>query len=131
MDFTPGSINRKFLNQEFFQEKYSDFRKWYFATHTPSQLEEYKLQYYLYLEEIQVLYPFSLWYLSNIQPPKDSVQVLEAIQQKWTTTDGRTILSIHPPTQPLELQPTSTTTANGKPMVIAAFTELPHREKVT
>ena len=51
MDFSPGSENREILNQDFYQEKYAKFRKWYFANHTLEQLTEIKIQYYKYLEE--------------------------------------------------------------------------------
>ena len=126
MDFTPGSENRKILNQDFFQDKYTEFRKWYFSTHTKKQIQDYKLQYYTYLEEIQVLFPFPLWYVQHVQIPATQLNVLDNIQRKWLTTDGQEIYSVHPPTQPLELQPTGN---NNKPMTIAAYTDIPHKNQ--
>lgn len=102
MDFIPGSENRKTLNQEFYQEKYQEFRDWYFKTHTQQQLQDYKTQYYNYLELQQKLIPFVEWYNSTFNP---QLNVLDDQYKTWTTTEGQVIHALHPPPRSLELAP--------------------------
>ena len=107
MDFTPGSENRKILNQEFNQEKYKEFRDWYFTNHTLNQLASYKTHYYQHLELHQTLIPFVEWYHTVTQ---SQLTVIEDQYKVWTTTEGQVIHSIHPPPQALELVPNGDTT---------------------
>ncbi|CAL5397226.1 unnamed protein product [Camellia sinensis] len=116
MDFTPGSENRKILNQEFNQDKYKDFRDWYFTNHNPDQLIEYKTQYYQHLEFYQKLIPFVEWYQTVSQP---QLNAIEDQYKTWTTTEGQAINAIHPPPQALELAPNGETTR--QPLLATAY----------
>lgn len=99
MDFTPGSANRKYLNQEFLQPQYPKFRTWYFANHASQQLQEYKTQYYQHLELYQKLIPFVEWYNTVFS---SQLHILEDQYKTWTTTEGHVIHALHPPPQSLE-----------------------------
>ena len=45
MDLTPNSLWRKFINDEFMMEKYSDFRKWFFREIPDWEREKIKNDY--------------------------------------------------------------------------------------
>ena len=121
MDFSPRSANRKVLNQDFYDEQYTDFRNWYFTNHTPEQIQNFKLQYYDYLEIHQILQPFPLWFKNHVGIPISQINVLD--QKNWVTTDGNMYTSIHPPAKSLELLPSDTT--SSQPFVISPFMEPP------
>lgn len=92
MDFTPGSEIRKQLNQDFMQEKYQEFRSWYFNNHTTDELQQLKNQYYYHLEKYQTLRPFLEWYyeFSTVMEfiPTSQINVLENMQRTWQTVGG-------------------------------------------
>lgn len=79
MDFRPGSENRKVLNQDFYHEQYTEFRTWYFTSHTSDQLQNFKIQYYEYLGKHQIIQPFPLWFQNQGYLPDSQLNVLENI----------------------------------------------------
>ena len=98
MDFTPGSKIRFVHNEDLQKEEYRTFWEWYFKIHTPFQLEQYKIQYYEYLEQNQIIQSFPHWYVQNITPTESQINVIEKIQQTWVIQMVKTLcLSIHQP----------------------------------
>jgi hypothetical protein len=51
MDLTPNSIWRKFINDEFMLDKYSEFRNWFFNKFTNWERDHFKNEYYDYLNK--------------------------------------------------------------------------------
>ena len=98
------------------QSIHLDFRKWYFENHTSQQLQEYKTQYYQYLELYQKIIPFVEWYNTVFNP---QLNVLEDQYKTWTTTEGQAIQALHPPPQSLELAPNGEVTR--QPIVATAY----------
>lgn len=62
MDFSPNSKIRQCLNQEFLQDKYQNFRNWYFKNHDDKRLADIKTKYYTYLNKKQCILSFIKWY---------------------------------------------------------------------
>lgn len=103
------------------QEQYQDFRQWYFQVHTSDQLQDYKNQYYQYLQEIQSLISFPYW-VSNLKSHSEqNLNVLTAFRKDWITTDGQIIQSVHPPSQSLSLAPDN---KDNPPLLISPFGEI-------
>ena len=46
MDLSPGSSWRQLINDEFNQDRYKDFRTWYFKKFKDFELKEFKDKYY-------------------------------------------------------------------------------------
>ena len=44
------------------QDKYQEFRAWYFNNHTKHELQQLKNQYYHHLEKYLILRSFPEWY---------------------------------------------------------------------
>ncbi|KAL7259095.1 hypothetical protein ACSBR1_005070 [Camellia fascicularis] len=111
------------------QDKYQEFRNWYFKNHDNQQLLYFKNQYYYHLERYQILAPFPEWYYEFVTVmeivPEQQINVLTNIQKTWTTVNGQTIMSIHPPPQSLELTPNGDTTL--QPLMTTAYVEIPSK----
>ena len=64
MDLTPNSLWRKFINDEFMMEKYSDFRKWFFREIPDWEREKIKNDYYKHLGITQEFIRFVEWFIT-------------------------------------------------------------------
>ena len=46
IDFSPGSQARKYIQKEFFSEKWKTFRTWFFETYTSDELKNISEEFY-------------------------------------------------------------------------------------
>ena len=55
----PFTYNKNEINEEFLQEKYKDFRKWYFTFYTDEQ-QLLNKQFYDFIDKYEHVIPFAL-----------------------------------------------------------------------
>ncbi|PIA28366.1 hypothetical protein AQUCO_07100032v1 [Aquilegia coerulea] len=98
--------DRVAINNEWKSPKYDAFRKWYWDHYNKGQHVFLKEKYYNYLDETKSIIPFAHYVLRWDRTLESCV--IKDFYKSWTTTDGRNIRAIHPPTQPLKLVSDST-----------------------
>ena len=92
MDLSPGSSWRQLINDEFNQERYQAFRKWYFKKFKNFELKEFKDKYYEYLSEIRSYVPFVKWFVKYFHlRVKAEIMVLQ--NKSWSTHNGEIMTS--------------------------------------
>ena len=102
MDLSPGSSWRQLINDEFNQDRYKDFRNWYFKKFKDFELKEFKEKYYDYLSEIQSYVPFVKWFVKYFHNKvKSEIMILQS--KNWCTYNGEIITSPFPPEQTISL----------------------------
>jgi hypothetical protein len=82
MDLTPNSIWRKFINDEFMMEKYSDFRNWFFKKFPTWEREKIKEDYYDYLNESQNFVRIVKWFITYFLNKTEN-EVLTLKSRPW------------------------------------------------
>jgi hypothetical protein len=96
MDLRPNSAWRKLINDEFYHERYTDFRKWYFMTFKPWELAQLKEDFYTHLSQTQDYIPFVKWFTNFfVEKMKKEIMVLQS--KSWMTIEGNNIISPFPP----------------------------------
>jgi hypothetical protein len=94
--FKPGSIYRKFINDEFYSERHADFRNWYFNHFSKDDLEKIKNDFYDQLNETQKCITFTDWFFEYfLKTLKSEVNVLK--ERIFETSKGEKISSFFPP----------------------------------
>jgi hypothetical protein len=94
--FKPGSIYRKFINDEFYNERHADFRNWYFNHFSKDDLEKIKNDFYDQLNETQKCITFTDWFFEYfLKNLKSEVNVLK--ERIFETSKGEKISSFFPP----------------------------------
>jgi hypothetical protein len=86
MDLSPGSDWRKFINDEFMKEKYSEFRKWYFNKFASWEITQFKDDYYSNLAITQNYVPFIKWFIDYfLNKTKNETLVLKSkpLEYSW------------------------------------------------
>ncbi|PIA34208.1 hypothetical protein AQUCO_03800060v1 [Aquilegia coerulea] len=94
-------IDRIVINNEWEGPKYNAFRKWYKDQYNDEQHEFLKENYYKYLNDTKSIIPFAHYVLRWDRTLETCV--IQEFFNNWTTTDGKIIKVIYPPTQPLKL----------------------------
>lgn len=96
---------RKEINQEFYQSKNEEFRKWYFSKYDDNQLQNFKKEFYNWIEYSKKIIPFTQWFYGKYFTELDkSINVIQDYHRNWKTMTGTVIRAVHPPTIPLELE---------------------------
>jgi hypothetical protein len=96
MDFSPKSALRQLINDEFYMERYSEFKKWYFNKYKHWELAQFRDDYYNELKIKQDYIPFVKWFLNHIlEKIKNEIFVLKS--KPWISSGGETINSPFPP----------------------------------
>ncbi|PIA24761.1 hypothetical protein AQUCO_35200001v1 [Aquilegia coerulea] len=94
-------IDRVAISNEWKDPKYNAFRKWYKDQYNDGQHEFLKENYYKYLNDTKNIIPFAHYVLRWDRTLESCV--IKEFYNNWTTTDGKNIKAVHPPTQPLKL----------------------------
>ncbi|PIA24762.1 hypothetical protein AQUCO_35200002v1 [Aquilegia coerulea] len=94
-------IDRVAINNEWTGPKYNTFRKWYKDQYDDEQHEFLKENYYRYLNDTKSIIPFAHYVLRWDRTLE--IGVIQEFFNNWTTTEGKNIKTIYPPTQPLKL----------------------------
>ncbi|PIA27489.1 hypothetical protein AQUCO_07700041v1 [Aquilegia coerulea] len=94
-------IDRVAINNEWKDPKYNTFRKWYKDQYNDEQHEFLKENFYKYLNDTKSVIPFAHYVLRWDRTLE--ISVIQEVFNNWTTTEGKNIKAIYPPTQPLKL----------------------------
>lgn len=82
------------INKEFNQDKYRDFRNWYFSNHSDEELKDLKNQFYTWINVHQKVIPFDFNH-SSFQNP--SISLIENFYKSWKKENGDIIKAVHRP----------------------------------
>lgn len=96
------SYNKIEIHKEFMQEKYINFRTWFFNKFNKEEILKIKDEFYEYIEEEKQIIPFVVWYIKH--KSKHSINPIIDYIETWETIEGKKIRSVHPPLQPIKLE---------------------------
>jgi hypothetical protein len=85
MDLTTNSIWRKFINDEFMMDKYSDFRNWFFKKFPDWERDKIKNDYYDHLNKTQNFVRFVEWFITYFVTESDT-EILTLKSKPWYIT---------------------------------------------
>ncbi|KAM7462318.1 hypothetical protein LguiA_030439 [Lonicera macranthoides] len=97
------SYKRTDCNKEFMQEKYNDFRSWFFKEFSHEQQQAFKTAFYEHIDENEQVIPFVTWFYSNYGGDYPFICTIDSFKT-WKTASGTSIKSFHPFTGSLRIE---------------------------
>ena len=99
-DYSPGSLARRIINEEFNQPKWEPFRKWYFENFNSDELIYFKNEFYNDIDIYKKPMIFVPWFIS-----KYTDNILSVIERDYNI-NGKIITKTFPPQQLFKLKVT-------------------------
>ena len=97
IDFSPGSLARKEIKEEFSKKRWEPFRKWFFKNFPPDKQNEISNQFYKELSVWNKKVTFVPWFIT-----KYSKQYLNVLERKYFLENGKILNNVFPPQQPFK-----------------------------
>ncbi|MCF7184071.1 hypothetical protein, partial [Corynebacterium parakroppenstedtii] len=91
IDFSPGSLARKQIQKEFFSDKWSPFRLWFFETYSQEDLHNISQEFYELCALHNNIICFVPWFITTYLP-----LYIKALERTYHGIDGQTITQIYP-----------------------------------
>ena len=105
IDLSPGSETRKIINKEFFLEKHTDFRNWYFKKYSDKELKDFKNNFYEFLSNTGEITTFIPWFIKDfVKTMKIQINTLQL--RNWRSVKGEDSQSPFPLTRQLRCHQT-------------------------
>ncbi|KAM7466334.1 hypothetical protein LguiB_013896 [Lonicera macranthoides] len=98
------SYKRTDCNKEFMQEKYNDFRSWFFKEFSHEQQQAFKTAFYEHIDENEQVIPFVTWFYNNYGGDYPFICTIDSFFKTWKTASRTSIKSLHPLTGSLRIE---------------------------
>ena len=98
IDFSPGSLARKFIREEFNSNKWEIFRNWFFKNFDNQDKQLFQEVFYKELTEENKIIPFVPWFIN-----KYTNSMIYVIQREYNI-NGKILTSTFPPQQPFKIE---------------------------
>ena len=92
IDFSPASQARKYIQKEFFSEKWKTFRTWFFETYTSDELKNISEEFYEICALHNKIILFVPWFMSAYLP-----SYVKIIERSYQNSDGSITQALYPP----------------------------------
>ncbi|KAG5591079.1 hypothetical protein H5410_041593 [Solanum commersonii] len=106
IDFSPGSLARKYIQNEFLNEKWNRFKTWFFDTYSREDLNNISQEFYETFALHNHIMFFVPWFITTYLP-----LFINVLERSYKDESGNIIQSIYPPQAPFIL-PNNTVSIN-------------------
>ncbi|KAG5580466.1 hypothetical protein H5410_051093 [Solanum commersonii] len=98
IDFSPSSLARKFIQNEFLNEKWNRFKTWFFDTYSREDLNNISQEFYQTCALHNHIMFFVPWFITTYLP-----LFINVLERSYKDESGNIIQSIYPPQAPFIL----------------------------
>ncbi|KAG5629491.1 hypothetical protein H5410_001208 [Solanum commersonii] len=98
IDFSPGSLARKYIQNEFLNEKWNQFKTWFFDTYSREDLNNISQEFYETCALHNHIMFFVPWFITTYLP-----LFINVLERSYKDKSGNIIQSIYPPQAPFIL----------------------------
>ncbi|KAG5571812.1 hypothetical protein H5410_061578 [Solanum commersonii] len=98
IDFSPRSLARKYIQNEFLNEKWNRFKTWFFDTYNKKDLNNISQEFYETCALHNHIMFFVSWFITTYLP-----LLINVLKQSYKDESGNIIQSIYPPQAPFIL----------------------------
>mgnify|MGYP007056448197 FL=1 len=98
IDFSPGSLARKYIQNEFLNEKWNRFKTWFFDTYSKEDLNNISQEFYETCALHNHIMFFVPWFITTYLP-----LFINVLERSYKDESGNIIQSIYPPQAPFIL----------------------------
>ncbi|KAG5621629.1 hypothetical protein H5410_006847 [Solanum commersonii] len=92
IDFSPGSLARKYIQNEFLNEKWNRFKIWFFDTYSNEDLNNISQEFYETCALHNHIMFFVPWFITTYLP-----LFINVLERSYKDESGNIIQSIYPP----------------------------------
>ena len=95
IDFSPGSLTRLSIAEEFRLPKWEPFRKWFFENFSKTDKKEMQEKFYNHLSQVNKIIYFVPWFIHNYL-----IDYISVLERDYKLINGEIVKQIFPPQQP-------------------------------
>ena len=113
IDFRPGSLVRKEIQNEFLTPKWEPFRNWFYKSFDNVQRSQIAKEFYKHLQEINEKISYVSWFITTYVD-----DYLMIIEREYTLKNGKIDKGLYHPQQSFQIE------KNGNKLFFSAFSKL-------